>query len=92
MVMGADVPPPPASDHESNSLMAEEAEPAGDDAKGMKLDSVAIRKAANGGFIVNCNKSPVQQGGAMSGPGYSSKDYAFSSIDEVIGYLQKELA
>lgn len=86
----ADMPetePPP--DQESHSLMADEVE--AKPKAGLKLDSVTIRPAKNGGFIAQCSKS-AQGGDGSPGPGaYESNDYAFSSIDEVHRFIDQEL-
>lgn len=80
--------PPPMADHESNSMMTEEQDvPASE--SGLKVDSVTVRQAKNGGFIVTCSKSPVNPN-AKNGPSYQSHDYAFSSLDEVANYLGQE--
>jgi hypothetical protein len=73
-------------DQESASRMTDEAEAA--KPGGMKLESVSVRQAANGGFIVTCNKVPVKQTKDWS-PG-ESKDYAFASLEEAAQYMAQE--
>jgi len=83
----------PTPDHQSFSKMS--APPA---AGGWKVDRVGIRAADNGGFIVDCSKSrqgPEKDVSGNVGPEapestYQSKDYAFSSLPEVISFLQTE--
>ena len=84
-------------DHQSYSQMGTPA--AGG---GWKVDRVGIRSAENGGFIVDCSKTRERastdvsgnsmQGDASSPPGtdYQNKDYAFSSLPEVLSFLQQE--
>ena len=61
---------------------------------GGKVESVNIRSAENGGFIVSCSKTKdVSSGGqnqSVSGRDYQSKDYAFTSLGEVQNYLASE--
>jgi hypothetical protein len=89
-----DVPTTAAPDHESASRMTEEETPDEASDPGMKLDRLTVRPAENGGFIVDCSKSPIKppKKGAMSMGGYSSKDYAFSTKEDLFAFLQKELA
>lgn len=88
-------------DHESASKMTDYQPPAAEasaDAGAWKVDSVSIRPAENGGFIVSCSKSRPNSGGEMGGPTvnliagpmWQSKDYAFSGLPEVMTYLQQE--
>jgi hypothetical protein len=89
-----DVPTTAAPDHESASRMTEE-ETSTDDAAdpGMKLDRLTVRPAENGGFIVDCSKlaiKPPKKGDSINS--YSSKDYAFSTKEDLFAFLQKELA
>ena len=72
-------------DQESASLMG--AEP---DRAPSTVESVNIRPAENGGFIVTCSKKGTETDGNMPS-GYSSKDYAFGSLGEVQQYLASEL-
>ena len=53
------------------------------------VESVNIRPAENGGFIVSCLKRGSTQGDGDMGP--MSKDYAFGSLGEVQQYLASEL-
>ena len=85
-------------DHESASLMSSD-EPDADEPEGgeaepeMKVDSVTIRPAENGGFIVTCAKSgkSASGNGPSNSPKFSSKDYAFSTFDEAAQYVAQEL-
>lgn len=68
-----------------------------EDVSGWKVESVNIRSAENGGFIVSCSKtrqsSGENMGSAPVAPGgrdYESKDYAFGSLNEVQQYLAQE--
>lgn len=84
----------PTPDQESASRMTE-AQPQAAPKAGpaMKVESVTIRPTENGGYIVSCSKSPAKNSGNSSiGPGYQSKDYAFSSLDDVIGYVEQEFS
>jgi uncharacterized protein (DUF1810 family) len=69
-------------DQESASRMTE------GQSGGMKVESVSIRQAANGGFIVTCHKVPRVQGKDFV-PG-ESKDYAFGSLEEAAAYMAQE--
>lgn len=90
--------PPPVQDHESASKMPGEPPPEPDEAEGEtdhpdgELQSVSIRKAENGGLIVNCSREEKSTGGPNASPAYSSKDYAFKTFDEMVNYLRAELA
>lgn len=66
-----------------------------------KTDRVGIRRADNGGFIVDCSRTRKMPPGKGNGGGnapspvqggsdYENKDYAFSSIGEVQGFLAQE--
>ena len=72
----------PGPDQESASRMSE------GQTGGMKVESVSVRQAANGGFIVTCHKVPRVQGKEYQ-PG-ESKDYAFGSLDEAAAYMAQE--
>lgn len=77
------------TDHESASkMMQQPAAPVAAEA-GWKVDTVSVRQAANGGFIVSCQKSR-ETGPEDKGPSWESKDYSFSSIDEVVSFLGQE--
>ena len=85
--------PPPEADHESAGKFTAEAAPLGPDAgasgePAMDVESVQIRKAANGGFIVTCNKSSPKRGNSVGD--YSSKDYAFMDLGEAMSFVQTE--
>lgn len=62
---------------------------------GMTLESVSIKKTANGGFVVSCNRTaPPDRAGnvnGISGPSWESKDYAFKSPDEMMAFVSGEL-
>jgi len=82
------------SDHQSASLMTEEAAAPAAEA-GWKVESVSLRKAANGAVIVSCSKTRERTGkerDTMGGREYDSKDYAYSNLDEAIGFIQSEFA
>ena len=51
-----------------------------------RLESVTIRPTENGGFIVTCSRR-----GTGTPPDYQSKDYAFQSSDETLGFVAQEL-
>ena len=75
---------PMMPDQESASLMPNEPpNPAG----GMKTESVSIRPAENGGFMVSCSKRSSDGGPSA----YNSKDYVFKTLDEVNAYIASEL-
>jgi hypothetical protein len=80
---------PTGPDHESAGKYTPEATPAPEAAApAMKVESVSIRKAANGGFLVTCNKTSEKRGNV---PGdYKSEDYVFTSLDEAMGYVASE--
>lgn len=77
---------------ESASKMS--AEPPPSASGGWKTDRVGIRSAENGGFIVDCSKTrkSAPAAGRDVGPSndYQNKDYAFSSLAEVLSFLQTE--
>lgn len=78
-------------DQESASRMSETQPPATD--AGWKTDSVDIRKAANGGFIVRCSKTREgtrKNGGEMPMRDYKSDELAFGSLEDVLGYVAEE--
>jgi hypothetical protein len=80
-------------DHESASKMTEAPAPKGE--QGWKVESVNIRQAKNGGFIVTCSKTRESAGGSGNGAGapgrdYESNDYAFRSMPEVMDYVAQE--
>ena len=72
---------PAAPDQESASRMTEGSTP-------LKVESLSVRQAANGGFIVTCHKVPKVQGKDYQ-PG-ESKDYAFGSLEEAAAYMAQE--
>lgn len=81
-------------DHQSASKWTEEAEAAPQAEAGWKVESVSARKTENGGIIVTCSKTRELAGKErerMGSRDYQSKDYAFSSIDEALGYIAQEL-
>lgn len=83
----------PTSDHESNSLMAEDAAtPPTTKTADTKLDRLSIRPAENGGYIVDCSRSSVKPTKSNEISGYSSKDYVFETLDTLMAFLQQELA
>ena len=81
---------PVGQSEESASMMSE---PSGD---GWEVESVSMRKAKNGGFIVTCSKTkqtePSQGNGNMPTPArdYKSEDYAFSNLGEAMNYVASE--
>ena len=86
-------------DQESYSAMGDPAlaPPAEPDAGAWTVDRVEIKPAANGGFIASCARTrPAgDRGGGGNGVSpsndYENKDYAFSSLPEVLQFLQTEL-
>lgn len=81
------------SDHESASMMTAAPTPA--KAGGWKVESVNIRAATNGGFIVSCSKKRELPPGKEDGNGpmgqtYKSDDLAFGTLDEMLGYVTSE--
>ena len=77
--------------------MAEEmaSEATAPESGGWKLESLNVRKAENGGVIVSCAKRrdvKEQPNKASSYEDrYQSKDYAFTSVDDALGYIAQEL-
>lgn len=67
---------PPGGGEESASRMSEQ--PAD-----LKVESVVVKPGPQGGFIVTCNKVGTQ--------GPESRDYAFPTMDEAMGYVAQEL-
>ena len=75
------------ADHQSASrMMAETAPPPKQG--GTKLESVTLRPTENGGVIVTCSKRPISDN--EPSPGWASKDYAFTSVDEALAFAGQE--
>jgi len=74
------------ADYESASRMMHEAPASTPGA--WTVEDVSVKQAANGGFIVRCNKRKH----AASGGDYQSKEYTFASLDDVAAYLAQEFA
>ena len=77
------------ADYESASRMMHEAPASTPGA--WTVEDVSVKQAANGGFIVRCNKRK-NAAGMNGGADYQSKDYAFSTLDDVSAYLAQEFA
>lgn len=80
----------PGPDHESASKM--ETELAEKPATGpeMRVESVNIRKTANGAYVVQCNKVPVTPAKNGMSAYVPPEDYAFSTFGEAMDYAAKE--
>mgnify|MGYP001609867516 CR=1 FL=1 len=75
-------------EHESASEMTKEM----NKPRAMKVESVTIRPAENGGFIATCSKRPKNKAdGEMPMGMYESKDYAFTSLPDVQAFVAREL-
>lgn len=77
-------------DHESYSSMTQPKKSSskkGSSSGGMKLESVSMRQAANGGYIVTCNKTS-ERGSEM--PAYEANDYAYESFDDAMAFVKSE--
>ena len=62
---------------------------------GWKVESVELRQAANGGFIVRCSKRrDMSRGKRAAGEAptqmsdYKSDEYAFSSLEEALAFAR----
>ena len=89
------------ADHQSASrMMAEPAAPPTDEAE-WTVESISVRPAKNGGFIVSSSKTreatrqgagnqPMPTMSAMPTRDYESNDYAFSDMNGVHRYLDEE--
>ena len=79
---------PRGEDEQSASKMTEE-RPEGE---GWKLESVSARKAENGGVIVTCStrREPTGEKSSYENT-YQSKDYAFGTVEDALGYIAQEL-
>lgn len=74
---------------ESASRMMEE-EPAEQPAKGgMVVDNVSIKRAKNGGWIVQCSKHEANPSGNMPGK-YENNEYVFTSLAEAVPFIEQE--
>ena len=75
-------------DEQSASRMTAE-RPEGE---GWKLENVSARRAENGGVIVTCSKRREPTGEKSSYENtYQSKDYAFGTVEDALGYIAQEL-
>lgn len=83
------IKPAVMDDEQSASrMMEEDAAEAEPEKQGWVVDSVSIRKAKNGGWIVTCSKH--QEPPPKNGPGYQSNDYTFDSLAEAIPFIETE--
>lgn len=84
------IPNAPMDDEQSASrMMEEEITPAAEPAsRGWVVDSVSVKKAKNGGFIVSCSKH--QEPMPKDGPGYQSNDYTFDTLAEAVPFIELE--
>ena len=77
------------SDEESASRMMEEESAVAPETGGMVVDSVSIRQAKNGGWIVSCSKHEANP--SKNGVGrYESNDYTFASLAEAVPFIEQE--
>lgn len=78
-------------DQESASKMTEAPAPARQ--AGWKLESVTVRATENGGFIVTCSHRRERPSEKSSYEDtYQSKDYAFWSLPDAMGYVEQALS
>ena len=76
-------------DEQSASRMMDEEVPAEEPQKaGWVVDSVSIRQAKNGGWIVSCSKH--LEPAPKNGPSYQSNDYTFATLAEAVPFIEQE--
>lgn len=76
-------------DHESASRMMDEEPAAPPEQGGMVVDNVSIRRAKNGGWIVNCSKHEANPSSNRPGR-YESNDYTFATLGEAVPFIEQE--
>lgn len=76
-------------DQESASKMMEEEAAAPPEPSGMVVDNVSIKRAKNGGWIVQCSKHEADASGNMPGR-YENNEYVFASLAEAVPFIEQE--
>lgn len=76
------------SGEESASRMMEEEPPEPTAQSGWVVDSVNIRQAKNGGWIVSFAKH--EHPPPKNGSGYETSDYTFASLAEAVPFIEQE--
>ena len=60
---------------------------------GMKLESMQVRRAKNGGYIATVHMESTKTGGRNAPPmSYQSEDYVFEDLDKLLAFQRKEFA